>query len=101
MDSGIDQVLDDSADLLGVVLDTDDVLAFLHNKIELLVVLGIVLGHAVDLCKLADGLKELISRASQLWFEKSKPEQLSINIGREDLADLTLKVGVYDVLHIN
>lgn len=97
----IDQILDDSADLVGVIFNANDILALLHYKIELFVILSVVLGQSVDLSKLANGLEKLVCGTSQLRFEEGEPEKLGIDVRGEDVTDLTLQVGIYDILHIN
>ena len=62
----LDELPDHSGDDVGVLLDTDDVLALLHQRVELFIILGIVLGQSVNLSKLANCLEELICGASKL-----------------------------------
>jgi len=50
---------------------------------------------------LADGLDELVGRAGELRLEEGEPEDLGIDTVCQDLADLSLEVGVDDVLHID
>jgi len=57
--------------------------------------------ETVNLSKLPNGLKELISRARKLGLEEGEPEELGILAFLEDLADLSLQIGVNDIFHIN
>ena len=50
---------------------------------------------------MADGLDELVGWAGELGLEEGEPEDLCINTVCQDLADLALKVGVDDVLHVD
>jgi len=68
-----------------------------HSFVVLVV---IVVAHSVDLCKLPDGLDELVGGTGELWLEERQPEDLSIDALGQDFADLTFQICVDDVFHV-
>lgn len=50
---------------------------------------------------MAYGLHELVGGAGQLWLEESEPEDLRVDALGEDLANLSLQIGVDNILHVN
>lgn len=97
----IHEVLDNFNHHLSVVFNAHDEIANCHQGAQLLVFGVEIIAHGVHLCQLADGFDELVGRAGELRLEEGKPEDLCINVVCQDLADLSLEVGIDDVLHID
>ena len=93
-------ILDEGADLFGVLGKTEDVVGVDSGLLVGKQVLLVVLGNLVELAELTDGSEEVISRDGSLALEEREPEDLGVLAG-EGLHDLVGEVVVHDVLEIN
>lgn len=82
-------------------MEVDHIIGFHHEFLEVIVVLGVEVGHLVDFSELAEGLNKLVSRAAKLGLEERKPEKLSVNTRSQEQGNLALKLGINNVFHID
>ena len=86
---------------VGVFLHANNIVGCNHGFVECLKVCSVIVGDAVHLSELPDALDELVSGAGKLGLEEREPEELSVNALGEHFADLSLKIWVNDVFHVD
>mmetsp|Transcript_17065 Transcript_17065/g.26347 ORF Transcript_17065/g.26347 Transcript_17065/m.26347 type:complete len:242 (-) Transcript_17065:329-1054(-) len=95
------ELLDDGDDLLGVLLDLEDVGVSRHDLLVLgLLALEIIL-HFVQLANLTDSIEELVTAAAELVLKEREPEDDRMLAGLERLHDQEVVVVVEHVLEVN
>ena len=98
--AGVNNLLDENCDFLGVISQAEDVVAGDSGSLVGRKVLLIELGNLVHVRELAEGTKEVISRDSCLTLEESEPEDLGV-LGTKLSAHLCGQVVVHDVLEVD
>ena len=102
LSSSVNQILNDLTNQFGVVFNTHNILTLNHHSFKFSVFGSIIPRlNVVDFTNLPHCLEELISRARKLGFEVREPKDLSINVAFKKFANLSFKVVVDNVLHVN